>query len=268
MMQRRGRWLTLILVALGVALALAWLSTHLFFQTGDRTWSEIQQGRPWRVGMDPSFPPFEMLNESGEMVGYDVDLAKALAAEMNVELSLVATGFDGLLDALLVGRVDTVISALPYDPRLTQDVRYTTSYFEAGLHLVIRDGTTIASVDDLAGRKVAVEWGSGGDAQARQLQRQGIELQRLPLPSADEAVAALLAGESDALLVDGVTLRLAQGQGAEIIAVGDPLEGDPYVMAVAQQAPQLHAALEAALTTLRARGTLADLEMRWFSPTQ
>ncbi len=204
--------------------------------------------------MDPSFPPFETLNERGEMIGYDVDLARALAAEMGVTLELIATGFDGLTDALVVGRLDSVISALPYDPRLTQDLRYTTSYFEAGTRLVVRTDSPIASVEDLAGRTVAVEWGSAGDAEARQLQRQGIGLERLPLPSPDEALAALLAGDSDALIVDGVTLRLAQGGGAALRAVGQPLEGDPYVIGVADPSPQLHAAVESALTTLPRSG--------------
>jgi ABC-type amino acid transport substrate-binding protein len=99
----------------------------------------------------------------------------------------------------------------------------------------------------------------------RQLQRHEPSIERLPYPTADEALTALLDGEADALVIDGVTLRLAQGQGAAVEAVGAPLEGDPYVIALPLHASRLHTLLEAALTTLREDGTLARLEEKWFS---
>ncbi len=128
--------------------------------------------------------------------------------------------------------------------------------------------SSIRTIEDLAGRRVAVEWGSMGDADVRQIQRQDASVQRVPFPTPDEALAALLAGDSDALVIDGVTLRLAQGRGAAVEAVGAPLEGDPYVIALPLHARQLQSALEEAMTALRQDGTLAQLEDRWFSATQ
>lgn len=261
---RAGWLLALGLAGLVVLAAVLW-QNNVIFPSVDRTWRTIQERGTWRVGMDPSFPPFEMLDENGNPVGFDVDLAHALAAELGVEVEIVAIGFDGLVDAVQVGRIDSVISALPFDPRLTQDVRYTTAYFEAGTRLVVPVGSSISAVEDLAGRRVAVEWGSMGDADVRQLQRSDPSIERLPYPSADEALAALLADESDALVIDGVTLRLAQGKGAALNAVGAPLEGDPYVIALPMQAHQFQAILETALATLREDGTLAQLEEKWFS---
>ena len=248
-----------------LVLVLALLSWDNLFSAPDRTWRAIQEKGAWRVGMDPSFPPFEMLDEEGHPIGYDVDLAQAIADQLGIQLEIVPMGFDGLLDAVQVGRVDSVISALPFDPRLTQDVRYTSSYFEAGTRLVVLEGSAIQSVEDLAGRQVAVEWGSAGDAEVRKLQRSDPTIERLPLPTPEDAVAALLAVDSDALVVDGVTLRLAQGQGSRIVAIGPPFESDPYVIALPLHARLLQEAIEAALTTLRDEGVLEELEQRWFS---
>jgi ABC-type amino acid transport substrate-binding protein len=161
-----------------------------------------------------------------------------------------------------------VISALPFDPRLTQDVRYTSSYFEAGTRLVVREGSAIGAVDDLGGRRVAVEWGSAGDAEIRRLQREDPTIERMPYPTPDEAIAALLSGESEALVIDGVTLRLAQGRGDRIAAVGPPFEGSPYVIALPLHARLLHEAIEDVFTALREEGIFDELEERWFSVSE
>jgi polar amino acid transport system substrate-binding protein len=259
----------LLLAGLGLGLVLVVLILSLadesLFPAPDRTGREIQDRGVWRVGMDPSFPPFEMLDAAGYPIGYDVDLAQAIADRLDVRVEIVAMGFDGLVDAVQVGRIDSVISALPFDPRLTQDVRYTSSYFEAGTRLVVIEGSDIGAVEDVGGRRIAVEWGSAGDAEVRRLQRDDPSIERLPYPTPDEAIAALLSAESDALVIDGVTLRLAQGRGDRLVAVGPPFESYPYVVALPLHARLLHEAIENALTALREEGVFEELEQRWFS---
>ena len=181
----------------------------------DHTWAGMEARGAWRVGLDPSFPPFEMLDEAGEPVGYDVDLAHAIADAWGMDVEIVALGFDSLLDAVAAGKVDSVVSAMPYDPRATRDYAYSSPYFEAGVRLAVREGSPIAGVDDLQGSTVAVEWGSMGDMVGRRLQRDGIDVTLAPYAGPEEAVAALTDDPAtDALLIDNVTLRQAQGAGA------------------------------------------------------
>ncbi|MDH7484720.1 MAG: ABC transporter substrate-binding protein [Anaerolineae bacterium] len=231
----------------------------------DAVWARIQRSGVWRVGMDPSFPPFEGLDGQGQPVGYDVDLARAIAARWGVAVSFEGIGFDGLVAALWAHRADSVISALPLDPRLTRDVAYSIPYFDAGLLLVVAEGRAdIAGPDDLAGRRLAVEWGSEGDVQGRALRGhlEGLTLLTFALPQ--DALAAVVAGQADAALADAVTVRQFQGEHGGLHAVGPPLVSVPYVIAVPRQAPQLLAAVNEALVALREDGTLARLEERWF----
>lgn len=231
----------------------------------DRTWAEMEARGTWRVGLDPSFPPFEMLDEAGEPVGYDVDLAHEIAASWGMDVEIVALGFDSLLDAVAAGKIDSVVSAMPYDPRATQDYAYSSPYFEAGVRLVVREGSQISSVEELTGSTIAVEWGSMGDMVGRRLQRAGLDVTLEPYAGPQEAVAALNDDpEIDALLIDNVTLRQAQGAGAAVIAVGPALESNPYVIALPLTALTLQENVEAALATLRTNGTLHELENRWF----
>ncbi|MXY95088.1 MAG: amino acid ABC transporter substrate-binding protein [Caldilineaceae bacterium SB0664_bin_27] len=254
-------WLAVSIAALALA---GWLILRTGGPAVDGTWLRMQERGSWRVGMDPSFPPFETLDAEGAPVGYDVDLAREIAAEWGLEAEIVAIGYDSLLDALLVDRVDAVISAFPYNARMTKDVHYSPPYFEAGVRLVVGAGAAYEEVGDLEGGTVAVEWGSRGDAIARRLQREGAGFTRLPFESTEKAIEALLSGASNALLIDGVTLRLAQGEGKRIRAVGAVLDEDPYVIAVSIEAPKLQSALLQALAALEEEGRMELLEERWF----
>jgi len=256
----------LSLVLLGGMLGFWWLGRY-FLAGEDAAWQRIQQHGVWRVGMDPSFPPFEMLDDAGQPNGYDVELAQAIADRWGVQVQIVAIGFDGLTDALLAGKVDSVISALPYDPRLTKDLAYSTSYFEAGVRLAVGEESPIRDMDTLSGQRLAVEWGSNGDAEARRLQRADPSIQRLTFPDPQAAVQALLDGAADGVLVDGVTLRQMQGAGARIVAVGAALESNPYVIALPLGAHQMQSEINAALAEFAASGFLVELEKRWFSGT-
>ena len=231
----------------------------------DRTWQAMQARGAWRVGMDPSFPPFELLDETGKPAGYDVDLAQQIAATWGLTVTIVPIGFDSLLDALQAGKIDSVISALPYDPRLTKDIGYSDPYFEAGIRLVTTAGSPLTSVEELAGLTVAVEWGSTGDMIGRRLQReQGIELALASFESPEEAIRALVEGSAAALFIDNITLLEARAAGLELQAIGPALEGNPYVIATPIGAYELQNALENALKTLEERGAFVELTQRWF----
>jgi hypothetical protein len=78
-----------------------------------------------RVAMDPSFPPFECVDAEGKAVGFDIDLGQELARRMGVEVHFVTTTYDGLYDALVVGRADIILSALYPDPTPPDDFTFT-----------------------------------------------------------------------------------------------------------------------------------------------
>ncbi len=264
----RRFWLPIgALVAFICALiALLFARPGFIFQREDATWLALQERGVLRVGLDPSFPPFEALDAAGAPVGFDVDLAAAFAQRWGVDVELVALGYDSLLDAIRTAQVDMVISALPFDERLTEDVHFSSPYFDAGMRLATRGDSAIAAVDDLAGKRVAVEWGSAGDMIARRLQREDrLNLTIVPFDTPQEAVAAAVDDpQIDALLIDQVSLRLAQGDGAPLVSVGPPIESNPYVIASPLRAHRLAAEIETALAQMQTEGALTALENRWF----
>lgn len=222
----------------------------------DPVWARLQRGEPLRVALDPTFPPFETLDEAGQPVGFDVDLAHELGRRLNVPVHFQTVAFDGLADAVIAGKSDMVISAFPLDPRLTRDVTYSRPYFEAGLVWVTAAGAE-PTPETVGDGVVAVEWGSLGDAWARE---RGLRVLRRETPA--EALTAVAEGHAVAAVVDAVTAALSLPAG--LVIHTPPLVSDPYVILMPRRAEKLAAAVNDALAAILADGTWTRLAGRYF----
>ncbi|MBN1180232.1 MAG: amino acid ABC transporter substrate-binding protein [Anaerolineae bacterium] len=224
-----------------------------------------------RVGMDASFPPFEYVDGAGNLVGFDVDMAWEMARRMGDRLpddremavQFVANlPYDGLYDALTAQRVDVVVSALYVDDARRATHAFSAPYFDAGQVLVAAGGVT--GTDDLAGRTLAVEWGSEGDVTARAWERRIGDLTILPAQTAAEALAWAASGQADAALVDHLSAWGATGAGSGLRVVGEPVTSVPYAIAARIEDGRLIRYLNELLAEMEADGTLEALRVRWF----
>lgn len=235
----------------------------------DETWTRIQTERVVRIGIDPSSPPFIADDGKGNLSGFDVALANALANEWGVKIQYVYTGYDGLYDALNAKQFDMVLSALLYNPSKTQDVSFSQSYFNGGPVLVARgDDAKTTGLASLQGTTVAVELGSNGDTVARKWQKR-YSLSILESNSASEALRALQKGEASAAIVDPITFYDFQRAEADTGAkdwriVGAPLASESYVIAVRRDTPTLLAEINAAIDELRSEGKLEEMQKQNF----
>jgi len=260
-MTLKRRWLAFIAFFALVSLGLFLLFRSRGGELRDRTWERIERQGVLRVGMDASYPPFELWDEMG-LRGYDVDLARALGREWGVEVDFENITFDGLYDALKVERVDIIISALPYDPLLTQDVAYSYSYFDAGQVLVVQEGGAIGKVEELSGQRVGLELGSMGDLEARRLEQRMV-LERKAYVSPQEALEALRDEKVDGAIVDAVSAyQFMREEGG--LRIVEQVTEEPYVMAVPMKAPILLEKVNEAIVKWRETGFLEELRERWF----
>lgn len=252
---------------LAAALVLLAVGGWLILRSREGALDDIRARGVWRIGMDPSFPPFENLDiTSGQVVGLDADLARALGEQLKIKTEIVSLGFDELIDAVAAHRIDAAISALPVIPERTQDVRFSDPYVQAGVVLAVPSGSPVRRPADLAGRRVAVEWGSQGAAEARRLlSGENLTFDLLPKDTVTAALDATVAGEADAAIVDAISLAL-HAQSGKLAAVGEPLVSDPFVVVVPADAPDLLEAVDEALRALESDGTLDRLRNQWLRP--
>lgn len=186
-------------LVLGIIIILGFITNQVIQQQRGQTGlAEIREQGVLRVGLDASFPPFEVLTAEGQVLGLDADIARAIASDLGVDVVFVNIGFDGLYDALKIGRVDLLLSGLPVDPYLTKDIAYSVNYFNAGQVLVTRRDD-IQTLEDLTGQAVAVEWGSLGDMEARRLRQ---TITNLEIDAQPDTASAL---QFNLAIVDAVT---------------------------------------------------------------
>lgn len=252
-------------VVVVMALAIAGLIRNHRKPAVDENWRQVRRSGVLRVGLDASYPPFVYVDaHSGEILGYDVDLAHLIGERLGLEVELINSGFDGLYPALEVGRFDCVISAFPYDSLLTHDVRFSVPYFQAGLALVVADDAIdIATVDDLEGQQLAVEWGAMGDVRARELQARLSGLLVVPHSTASAAVESVATGAADAALVDGVSAYQSLRSYPELRIVQEGITDESYVILVSRDSPQLLDAINDVLDDLLDDSTLVALRQKW-----
>lgn len=121
---------------------------------------KVLKDRKLVVGCILSFPPFGFKDEAGQPRGYDVDLARELAASLGVEAEIVEVTADARVPSLETGKVDAVIGNFTRTLERAQKVDFTDPYVVAGERLLVKKGSGIRTVADLSGQKVAVTKGS------------------------------------------------------------------------------------------------------------
>ncbi len=231
----------------------------------DRIWQQVTETGVLRVGTDASYPPFEYVEDDGRIVGFDADLVSEIGRRLGVQVELVNISYDSLYDALITARVDMLASALVPIPQMEEKVSYSVPYFNAGQHLVVPVGSSVRSLRDMEGQRLAVELGSEGDAEARRWQRRLASLTVVHLADSEEALQAVTEGEAAAALVDGISARLAVGQ-HEGLTIAATVSDRLFVLVVGDESPILLAEVNKALREMQHDGTLDTLVERWFGP--
>lgn len=110
-----------------------------------------------RVGMDPTYMPFEMTNKRGQIIGFEVDLLKAMAKSMGVKLELVSTSYDGIIPALLTGKFDMIGSGMTLTQERNLRLNFSEPFIVVGQTLLVRKELEgkIKSYKDLNDRSTA-----------------------------------------------------------------------------------------------------------------
>lgn len=231
---------------------------------GDPTWDRIKRERVLRVGLDASYPPFESLEpESGQIVGLDVDLAREITDRLGCSgVEFHNVGYDGLYDSLLSGRIDIVVSALPYDPLQSQDFSYSHSYFEAGARVVASRDAPVRGAAQLGGRRIAVVAGSEEEGALRAALRSS-EAVVATFEDALQVGGALLRGDVDAAVMDGVSATQFALAHVEFGVANFLLTDEPYVVAMRVGCPILLREVNVAIDRLKESGWLVRLAERW-----
>lgn len=215
-----------------------------------------------RVATDATWYPFEFIDEqTREIVGFDIDLMKAIAEKENLDVEFLNVSWDPLLAGVAQCQYDASISAMTITEERAESMAFSDPYFAAGQQIVVRqDDSSINGIDDLQGKTVGAQLGTTGAIELETMQ--GVTLRTY-----DEvglAFQALLNGQIDAVVADDALATGYIGQNPDRIkAAGEPFTAENYGIAVCKTNTELLAKLNRGLAAVKAEGLIDELVERW-----
>lgn len=216
------------------------------------------------VCSDIPYPPFEF-EEGGEYTGFDMDLMRAIAEGLELEMQVQDVGFDGLQSGavLAAGQCDIAASAMTITEDREENLDFSEPYYDSKQSLLVPAGSDITGIDDLSGTSVAVQQGTTGAAYARENVPDDAEI--VAFPSDAELYQAIQSGNVDAVLQD-LPVNLDHTEGGQFEIVEEFDTDEQYGFAVAEEGQDnLLEAVNEQLAELRDNGEYQEIYDQYFT---
>jgi len=218
-----------------------------------------------RVGMDPTYPPFESLDPDGNPTGVSVDLAIAIAKDLDRPLEIVPLPFDGLITALKTNKIDLILSSMTANEKRRQSIDFSEPYVRTGLALLTSKSSTIEGLDDLKkpGSKVAVRLGTTGEAFAA---AQLPDARVTTLEDNAACVMEVVNDRVDAYIYDQLSIfRYHQQHPDTTHALLKPIQEEFWAIGIAKGNDELRSEVNTALSKIRKSGHFDELADRYLA---
>jgi polar amino acid transport system substrate-binding protein len=218
------------------------------------------------VGTDAAYAPFESQAPGGEIVGFDVDVVKAVAAKAGMELKFVNTPWEGIFKTLDTGERDLVVSAVTITDERKLTMEFSAPYFNANQLIAVKQDSKVSKFDDLKQLKVGVQTGTTGDEVVQKLLgKTSANIKRFE--STPLALKELEAGGVNAVVADnGVVQHYIQNNpAAKFKSVSDAsFTPEQYGMAMKKGNTELQKKINDALAAIQADGSLDAIHVKYF----
>lgn len=230
--------------------------------SGDKTgYGRMKDTGVLRVGTDATYPPFEYNDDkTGELVGFDIDLIKAICRELKAEPEFIVVPFGGIIPGLRSNKYDCIISAMTITAERKQAVSFSIPYYDAGQVIAVPvENETINSLEDLQGRIIGVQLGTTGEMMAKTIKNAEV----ISFNNIGAAFIDMENGRVEAVLNDAPTSRRAIKVRGKAKIVGPLLSTEQYGIAVAQPEGKLLDEINKALQKLTIQGVVDSLKTHW-----
>ncbi|MBZ9558669.1 MULTISPECIES: transporter substrate-binding domain-containing protein [Modicisalibacter] len=214
---------------------------------------------------DPSFVPFEMMDkDSGEMVGFDMDILREIADRAGFDINLRTMDFNGIIPAVQTGNADLAIAGITITDEREKIVDFSDPYYDSGLRILVPAGDdSVQDLSDLEGKRIGTKIGSTSyDYLQKHL---GDKADIKPYPGSADMYLALMGGSVDAVFYDAPNVGYfakTKGEGKAQV-VGPLYEGQQYGIAFTSGSQWREPANEA-LAAMKEDGTYAEIYKKWF----
>ncbi len=229
-----------------------------------KDWSKV------RIGTEGAYPPFNSMTADGQLIGFDIDIAKALCAEMKVECEFVTSDWDGIIPGLQAGKFDAIIASMSITEERKQKVDFTTKYYNTPPAIAVPKDSEIAGTEEthLDGYALGAQSSTTHSNYAEE-KLGSADLKLYPTP--DEYKLDVANGRIDAVIDDVVVLSdwLATDDGACCKLLGtlvpDPvINGEGAGIAIRKEDGELKEMFNKAIEAILANGKYQEINDKYF----
>lgn len=222
-----------------------------------------EKGAVLRVGMDLSYPPFEMQDKAGNPDGVGVRLAEALAANLGRPLKIVPMEFSGLIPALKTGNIDLIISSMTATDERRQSIDFSNPYAFTGLALLVQKDSDIQSIEDLKkpGRSITAKTSTTGETWAIENLP---DAKRVVFEDQTACVLEVAQGRADAFIYDQLSIyKYAEENKATTRGLLKPFVEESWAFGIARGNNELLAQVNGFLDEFRKQDGFGKLGERY-----
>jgi len=223
----------------------------------DTSLADVEKAGELVIATSPDFPPFETLDESGNIVGIEIEILELVCEKLGVELVIEEMDFDSVLPGVQAGKFDVGVSGITVTPEREKNADFSSVYFLAAQAIVVTPDSSITCKADLEGKTVSVQTGTTAEEFCME---EGYEVQAFQ--ANNDAASALTTGKVDAWVVDNeVAIAFAADLG--LVVLDEAMTSEPYAFAFKKGSTSLVEAFNAALDELLADGSVAAIFESW-----
>jgi polar amino acid transport system substrate-binding protein len=225
----------------------------------------IKEKGKFVVGLDDKFPPMGFRDDKGEIVGFDIDLAKEAAKRMSLTVEFKPVDWDGVIMSLNNKDIDVIWNGLTITDKRKAQIGFTKAYLENKQIIVVKEGSTISKKADLKGKLVGVQMGSSSEEAISKddLAKSAKEVRKFS--DNTEALLDLKNGGIDAVVVDEIVGRYyISKKSGEYKVLEENLGSEEYGVGVRKGDKVFLENLDKALSDMKADGTADKIAEKWF----
>ena len=216
------------------------------------------------LGLDTAFPPMGFIDETGEIVGFDIDVAQEVCDRLGVKLVKQSIDWDNKENDLNEGRIDCIWNGLSVTPARAEAMCLSEPYMKNELIIVVPGSSVVKGMEDLSGRIVGVQSGSTTQ-EVLEASAFFPDIQVMCFDTMQELLERLKTGDVEAALVDSVAaFYFIFSSDAPFFILPDSLGEEDYAIAFRKGDQALRDRVQEIISAMKADGTMGEISTKWF----
>ncbi|MDP0489006.1 MAG: amino acid ABC transporter substrate-binding protein [Fusobacterium sp. JB021] len=248
-----------------IALIILVLGLYTVSFSKENSLARVKKEGKFIIGLDDTFAPMGFRDENGEIVGFDIDLAKETAKRMGVKVEFKPCEWDGILFELNGGKIDMVWNGMSITPAREKQASFSKPYYQGGQVIFTKKDNKISKVDQLAGKVVGLQLGSTGDYA---LQNSSVFTKVKKVKKYGTLVESLMdleAGRLDAVIAASSAGGYYNSKNKTLAMSSESLlEGDGSGVAFRKKDVSLREEIDRIIDEMKRDGTYKKISVKWF----